>query len=323
MVGDDLTGARPARSGAAGSVMTEGPDEKDAELQRLHSQVDAQEGDIRDMGEHEHRQDTLIERLRREVQVRDDELAALRGRLELAEHELDDLRAIRDALTPSELPQRPGMELAAAFVPAAEQVSGDFYLVAEGPQDTTVLVIGDVVGHGLRAARRAAFTRTTFAAIAPFTDEPWRLLGWANTALVERAGTSAEFVTAACMTYLPRERLLRWAYAGHPPAVRLADGSELVAPRQGVPLGVDADPEYAEGSLGPAGPTGILLYTDGLIEARHNGTFFGLGGITAVLGELENPSASEAVAALRTRVGEFADDGTLTDDLCMLAARID
>jgi len=302
--------------------MSQEPDEKDAELLRLHSQADAREDDIRDMGEHEHRQDTLIERLRREAKVRDDELAGLRWRLAVAEHELEDLRAIRDALTPSELPQRPGLELAAAFVPAAEQVSGDFYLVAEGPQDSTLLVIGDVVGHGLQAARRAAFIRTAFAATAPFSDDPWRLLSWANTALVERAGTSADFVTAACMTYLPGERLLRWAYAGHPPALRMADGRELVAPSQGVPLGVREDPEYIEGTLRPDEPTGVLLYTDGLIEARHEGAFFGLEGVTAVLGELEDPSAQEAVTTLRARVAEFADADTLADDLCMLAASI-
>ena len=311
-----------ARHERAVRVMTQEPDEKDAELLRLHSQADAREDDIRDMGEHEHRQDTLIERLRREAEVRDDELAELRWRLAVAEHELEDLRAIRDALTPSELPERPGLELAAAFVPAAEQVSGDFYLVAEGPQDSTLLVIGDVVGHGLQAARRAAFVRTAFAAIAPFSDDPWRLLSWANTALVERAGTSTDFVTAACMTYLPRERLLRWAYAGHPPALRMADGRELVAPSQGVPLGVRPDPEYDEGRFDRRAPTGVLLYTDGLTEARHNGAFFGLEGVAAVLGELENPSASEAVATLRARVAEFADDDSLTDDLCMLAASI-
>jgi serine phosphatase RsbU (regulator of sigma subunit) len=289
----------------------------------MHSQADAREDDIRDMGEHEQRQDTLIERLRREAKVRDDELAGLRGRLEVAEHELEDLRAIRDALTPSQLPERPGLDLAAAFVPAAEQVSGDFYLVAEGPQDSTVLVIGDVVGHGLDAARRAAFVRTAFAATAPFSDDPWRLLSWANTALVERAGTSADFVTAACMTYLPRGRILRWAYAGHPPALRMADGRELVAPSQGIPLGVRTDPEYVEGTLRTEGRTGVLLYTDGLTEARHNGAFFGLEGVTAVLGELENPSAQEAVATLRARVAAFADPGSLADDLCMLAASID
>jgi serine phosphatase RsbU (regulator of sigma subunit) len=302
--------------------MTQEPDEKDAELRRLHSQADAREDDIRDMGEHEHRQDTLIERLRQEAEVRDDELAKLRWRLAVAEHELEDLRAIRDALTPSELPERPGLELAAAFVPAAEQVSGDFYLVAAGPQESTLLVIGDVVGHGLQAARRAAFVRTAFAAIAPFSDDPWRLLSWANTALVERAGTSADFVTAACMTYLPRDRRLRWAYAGHPPALRMADGRELVAPSQGVPLGVRPDPEYDEGMLEPDGPAGFLLYTDGLTEARHNGTFFGVEGVAAVLGELENPSASEAIATLRARVADFADDDSLADDLCMLAASI-
>ena len=56
--------------------------------------------------------------------------------------------------------------------------------------------------------------------------------------------------------------------------------------------------------LEPDGPAGVLLYTDGLTEARHNGTFFGLEGVTAVLGELENPSASEAIATLRARVAD-------------------
>jgi hypothetical protein len=113
--------------------MSQEPDEEDAQLRRLHSEADARNKvEFRPRGEWEHRQDALIARLRREAEVRDEELSALRERLGAAEHELEDLRAIRDALTPPELPQRPGLELAAAFVPAAEQVSGDFYLVAEG-----------------------------------------------------------------------------------------------------------------------------------------------------------------------------------------------
>jgi serine phosphatase RsbU (regulator of sigma subunit) len=102
----------------------------------------------RDVGAREKNHD-LIARLRREAMIRDAELEVLRARLDVAEHELEDLRAIRDALTPFELPQRPGLDLAAAFVPAAERVSGDFYLVAAGPQDSTLLLVGDVVGHGL------------------------------------------------------------------------------------------------------------------------------------------------------------------------------
>jgi serine phosphatase RsbU (regulator of sigma subunit) len=129
-------------------------------------------------------------------------------------------------LPPPELSHRPGLELAAAFLPAAaERVSGDFYLVAEGPEDATVLVVGDVVGHGLAAARRAAFIRTAFVAVAPFSDDPVRLLTWAHVALTERVGASGNFVTAACTTYHPRTQLVRWAYAGHPPGLWLDDGT--------------------------------------------------------------------------------------------------
>jgi sigma-B regulation protein RsbU (phosphoserine phosphatase) len=174
----------------------------------------------------------------------------------------------------------------------------------------------------LQAARRAAFVRTTFVATAPFSDDPRQLLSWANTALVERAGPSADFVTAACLTYLPRQRLLRFAYAGHPPALHVPGGRELRAPTQGIPLGVHSDPEYAEDRLAAEGPMGVLLYTDGLTEARHNGSFFGLEGVTAVLGELEQPSALEAIASLRRRVAAFADADDLPDDLCMLAASV-
>ena len=297
-------------------------DEDTFEVRRLHTEVDARDRDIRDLGEREHRYKDLVARLRREADVRDEKLAALSQLLETAEHELKDLRAIRDVFTPPELPTRPGLELAAAYLPvSAEQVSGDFYLVAEGPQDSTLLVIGDVVGHGLTAARRAAFVRTAFAATAPFSDDPCQLLNWANAALVERADTSSEFVTAACVTYLPEHRLLRFAYAGHPPALSVFDDREFVAPSQGPPLGIVADPEYVEGSVEAESPTGLFLFTDGVTEARHGDELFGVAGVRAVLGELENPSPGDVIAIVRARVADFAY-GTLTDDLCMLAARI-
>jgi phosphoserine phosphatase RsbU/P len=178
------------------------------------------------------------------------------------------------------------------------------------------------VGHGLHAARRAAFVRTAFAATAPYSDHPRKLLGWANAALVERAGAGFDFVTAACVTYLPGDQLLRWAYAGHPPALALPDGHELAAPSQGIPLGIADEPDYAEGSLRSEETAGLLLYTDGLTEARRQGEVFGLDRVTAALGELDDPTASEAVECLRTLVCDFAA-GSLSDDLCLLAARID
>jgi serine phosphatase RsbU (regulator of sigma subunit) len=298
--------------------MSDDSEENERELRQLRHEVVDQEREIHESDDRERRRDALITHLREEAAVREEDVAVLGERLDAAEHELEDLRAIRDALTPSELPRCPGLDLAAAFLPA-EVVSGDFYLAAEGPRDSTVLVVGDVVGHGVNAARRAAFVRTAFAATASFSDDPCQLLSWANTAMIEPAGITSDFVTAACLTYRPDAQLLRCAYAGHPPALSLDDGRELVAPTQGTPLGVRADPEATESSLRMMPGAGLLLYTDGLTEARGDDRRFGLNGVSAALGGLDLPSPAEAVSFLRARVADFASD--LTDDLCLVAAR--
>ena len=264
----------------------------------------------------------LIAMLRRQAELREDDVARLRERLQSAEHELEDLRAIRDALTPPELPQCAGMTVAARYLPAAEHVGGDFYLVAPGPRDTTVLVVGDVVGHGLNAARRAAFVRTIFVATAPFSDDPAQLLRWANAALIERAGTSYEFVTAACVTFEPAERRMRWAYAGHPPVLRLDDGGELAACRQGPPLGLYEELDGVEDSRLVAAGEGVLLYTDGLTEARDgDGRMLGADAVRSALRALRGASAAATVDTLSSKAARFAS-GDLGDDLCLLAARI-
>ena len=296
------------------------PPEQDPRVGQLRAEAEQRERELSRLHEHEVEQDALIARLSAEAGARDADLANLRDQLAMSERELEDLRAIRDALTPPELPARPGIDLAAGFIPAADRVSGDFYLVAEGPHDSTVLVVGDVVGHGLRAARRAAFTRTTFAATAPYSDDPCRLLDWTNAALRERDATNIDYVTTACITYQPRGRTLRWAYAGHPPALWLDEPREVAVPKQGAPLGLVADPGYVEGSCQSASATGVLIYTDGLTEARQGKAFFGLERVKAALSDLRDEPPGGVVHRLRTEVAAFAGE-RLRDDLCLLAAR--
>ena len=269
---------------------------------------------------HEAELDTLVGRLRTDAQVQEHQLATLRDRLATVDVELDDLRAVRDALTPPDLPSRPGLDLAASFRPA-EQVGGDFYLVAEGPRDVTVLVVGDVIGKGLTAARRAAFVRTVFATTVPFSDDPAQLLGWANVALMERAADNeGDFVTVACAAFAPRERVVRWGYAGHPGMLWLDTGEELEGGRA-IPLGLDADVAFTAASGDSTPSTGVLLYTDGLTEARHNGEQFGPTRLTNTVQVLKGQSPSRIVAALTEEVEQFSEHG-LPDDLCVLAARI-
>ena len=134
--------------------------------------------------------------------------------------ELEELEATRDALRPSAIAPRPALDLAAHYVPAQDGVGGDFFVAVEGPRGSTVLVVGDVVGKGVTAAQRAVYVRTSLVTFAPFEDDPARLLRLANAALIDRAGTSVDYVTAACVVHRPADATLAWALAGHHAAAR-------------------------------------------------------------------------------------------------------
>jgi serine phosphatase RsbU (regulator of sigma subunit) len=123
--------------------------------------------------------------------------------------------------------------------------------------------VGDVVGKGLKAARRAAFIRTVLATTAPFSDDPARLLSWANTALFERAEGDRDFVTAGCVTVSPTEGVLRWGYAGHPPVLWLDTGEELSGARA-CPLGLEEHWACTPAARRLSPGSGVLLYTDGV-----------------------------------------------------------
>ena len=301
--------------------------EQEVEIARLRNEAEEASGELAQLGAEAgelHRRELdlsdLVERQQREAEAHEDVITRLLERLSADELELTDLRAVRDALTPPELPSRPGVDLAASFLPATERVSGDFYLVAEGPHEATALVVGDVVGKGLGAARRAAFIRTVFATTAPFSDDPALLLSWANTALIEREEEDRHFVTVGCVTFSPKDRNLRWGYAGHPPVLWLDTGEELSGGRA-PPLGLSEEPAWTTAADDLTPGTGVLLYTDGVIEARHNGEQFGETRLAQSVRALGGKSPSEVVAAVTTEVQQFAATG-LADDLCVVAARV-
>ena len=189
----------------------------------------------------------------------------LRGRdLELAE-----LRTIQEALAPAEPPERPALELATCYLPAEHGVSGDFYVVAPGEDGATLIAVGDVAGRGLEAAKRAWYVRTLIASSADVTDDPGAVLERANRALIDESGFAAPFVTAACILFEP-DGQIRWALAGHDDPIRLDEGSALQgAGETGLPLGVSGriGCETSTTRLAPGG--GLLLFTDGLTEARR------------------------------------------------------
>jgi serine phosphatase RsbU (regulator of sigma subunit) len=253
-----------------------------------------------------------------------DQRATLTAAVELQRRELGELRAIQEALVPSEMPERPGLDLASCYVPAVQGVAGDFFIVASGPGESTMLVVGDVLGKGIDAARRASFVRTALATFAPFSDDPVRLLEMANYSLIEKAGTSETFVTAACVTYRPDQGTATVALAGHPPPLLLDSGREVEG-EPGIPLGVQVDIGSTPQTVRLERGSGLLLYTDGLIEARKpedvaDREQFGVERLQRILAEMPDEPPIRVVSEVRDAAEEFAG-GALDDDLCMVALR--
>jgi sigma-B regulation protein RsbU (phosphoserine phosphatase) len=235
--------------------------------------------------------------------------------------ELERLREMRRALLPKGLPERPALDMASCFLPADDNVGGDFFVLGEGRDGSTILVVGDVVGRGLDAALRASYIRALLIGFVRSCDDPARILELTNAALTEGPVTGADFATAVCVVHRPERAEIAWALAGHPPPLRLSDGEPLVPPVIAPPLAIDPD-FRVEGAVAPFEPgDGVLVYTDGITEARSgSGDFFGDDRLQTALAELGDLDPADLVAALRDRVQEFT--GTeWSDDACMLALR--
>jgi serine phosphatase RsbU (regulator of sigma subunit) len=247
-------------------------------------------------------------------------IAELFARQVAITRELENLEATRDALRPAEIVPRPALDLAAHYVPVQDGVGGDFYLAVEGPRGSTVLVVGDVVGKGVVAAQRAVFVRTSLVTFAPFEDDPARLLRLANAALIDRAGTSVDYVTAACVVHRPADGTLAWALAGHHSPLALGSGRELDPAGAGAPLGLDHELDVAGSSIPLSGDDGVLLYTDGILDARdEHGARFGEERLSALVGAYQGPTAAGLVEHLRAALADYSP--VAGDDVCLLAAR--
>lgn len=237
--------------------------------------------------------------------------------------EISELRVLREALTPSIVPETPGLEVGTAHVAAEGQAAGDFFLVMPGEDGRTLLALGDAVGHGIGPARRAAYVRAVLATLASSSQEPARLLELANTALLETDPSGVDFITAVCASF-DGDRL-HWASAGHPPPWDLDSGEALpgIPPRP--PLGVRRDSRYETSTERVGAGRGVLLFSDGLPEARNPESQGGheLLGEAAVRSELiahRGQAPAALVRALAETVRAFSG-GTLADDLCLVAAR--
>jgi len=254
---------------------------------------------------------------------------ALALRVRTQEEELTELESLRAVLTPAGVPDRPHLRIATSFSPAKGFLAGDFYLVVDGPVGSTTVVVGDVVGHGLEAARCAAFVRAACATYARFTGDPVQLIHLADAALGEHGTAEAQFVTVVCLNIAaPPDCTVRWAAAGHDVPWDLDTAAPLPGGRVGAPLGIGVQPLAVEaGSAVLTGGQGLLIFTDGLLEGRpalrersRPLELFGEERARQVLTEHRGEPLAVVLDALVSAVTDFSA-GSLADDLCLVALR--
>ncbi|HEX3040522.1 MAG TPA: PP2C family protein-serine/threonine phosphatase [Solirubrobacterales bacterium] len=241
-------------------------------------------------------------------------------RVSALEHSAEELESIRAALAPADLPDLAGIDAGAAFVPSELGVSGDFYLLTNGPDGSAVAIVGDVVGHGPAAARLATFVRARLAAFAANSSDPAELLKMANTALADRPGRNSELVSALCVRMRPGEETVCWARAGHPPPLRLPELVELDADGSTFLLGADHDLELENTESSIVGSQGLVVYTDGATDVRRGREMLGLDGLARVLSPLSGLSARTIADETERSILGWADR-PIRDDLCLLVLK--
>jgi PAS domain S-box-containing protein len=243
----------------------------------------------------------------------------MEGRLlEIYEREHKIAETLQRSLLPERLPPIEGLELAARYLPGAggAAIGGDWYDVLERPDGRVALVVGDVVGHGLRAAASMGQLRNAFRAYGMVEASPAEVV-----ARINRLVMSGVEQVMATVLYLVLDREtgeVAFSAAGHPPPLVIAaDGARFLEGGRSVPIGA-ADPAvFREATtVLPPGAT-LLLYTDGLVERRDTPLADRLDELAEVAG-----SAGDSLTDLCERVlSTVLGDGDPGDDVALLAVR--
>ncbi|RJQ54576.1 MAG: PAS domain S-box protein [Actinobacteria bacterium] len=247
--------------------------------------------------------------------------AAISLAIENARH-FERQRGIAEALQSSllaEISEVEGLKVGWVYQSASEaaRVGGDFFdLFAVG--ERIYVVIGDVAGAGVSAAGRTEIVRSSVRCLALVDPSPAFIIGHVNEALLQRA--SEQFVTVSLLMLDRRGGTMTVCSAGHPPPLLVAEECSFVPVSQGLPLGV-MPYEYEEGALDMAGAHTILLYTDGVTEARREGRFFGEDRLLDIARKLRGRDCDDMAKGVLRSVQEFTG-GRLSDDLAVLCLRL-
>ncbi len=236
---------------------------------------------------------------------------AMRDRAHVAE-------VLQASLLPPSLPDVPGLNLEAFYQAGVEDVGGDFYDVLP-LHGSWGFMIGDVCGRGPRAARLTALARHSLRTALLLDLGPSGALQTLNEGILTDE-TDHHFCTAICGTFVRQHDrfVFRLAVGGHPrPLLIGADGEVRPVGAKGPLIGFFPDPVYEDLPVTLEPGDTLVLFTDGVTEAKRTGELFGDDRLRSLLAELDDRSPKAVVAAIAQAIAAFAD--AATDDAAVLA----
>ncbi|HEX6788546.1 MAG TPA: SpoIIE family protein phosphatase [Gaiellaceae bacterium] len=225
------------------------------------------------------------------------------------------------SLLPREQPQIEGLEVGEVYESSARvDVGGDVYDFLELDGGRLAVVLGDVTGHGVEATADMAMAKFVFRSLAREHPEPGDFLASANDVVVDEIAPG-KFITMTYVAIDPVRGEVACASAGHPaPRLVRPDGTVSTLDATGIVLGIDSGQVYDEVRAPfPVGAS-IVLYTDGVIEARREGELYGPERLDALLAGDNMRSPAELARAVTEDARSFAR-GEISDDLAVVVIR--
>ena len=237
-----------------------------------------------------------------------------RARLYAAlEHEHSVAMMLQRSLLPQQMVDLAGVSVAASYMPATHEVGGDWYDFFALPGGRFGMAIGDVVGHGLKAAALMGQLRTALHSYALEDHSPAKTLQLVDRYI--RSMSEDAMATAAYVVLDPETGLLRLASAGHLPALVLgADGGRLLELPPSPPLGAFPYSSWTDHESWLSGEEILVLYTDGLVERPGTPLMASIERLIKV-----TANASTAEEACRLAVEQMIPFARLRDDVAIVS----
>jgi serine phosphatase RsbU (regulator of sigma subunit) len=233
-------------------------------------------------------------------------------------------RTLQQSLLPADLPEIPGVEVAARYRAATEGtlVGGDFYDLFETGRGDYVMVVGDVCGKGAEAAALTGLVRHTIRAVSVREGNPSRVLELVNRQILR--GRADRFCTVMLIRLQPGEDGLSMTVscAGHPPPLVLRPGRAVQATDcEGTLLGIFSDPQLVDRSVDLAPGDSVVLYTDGVVERFERAGQGGDAHLVSLLWESEEEDAA-GIADRIYRDAALNGGAPSKDDLAVVVLRV-